>query len=272
MATFPWSILGISKTSEERAIKSAYARKLKETRPENDAAAFQLLVEARDAAVRWARRPISKKMRLKAGTLFVKKLVHDNQKILKVRESPDSATTKKSIPKRYRKPRVILGKNLEQSILQPDKIAKTIGSFLSRGRNQVAYEYVDDALASLRSLSIEEKIGIEADLLLAVRSNLVMREERPARDFPENKSYDDLCRLIMSSLDSEFEWTQNDRRTQELLGWGSEDFVDQLQSRLNSKEPILAFHSQKRRYWWLGPAIFVAWLILKSLGVFSTGN
>ncbi len=51
----PWTLLGIERNASEREIKSAYARLLRITRPDEDAEAFQRLVEARDAALAYAR-------------------------------------------------------------------------------------------------------------------------------------------------------------------------------------------------------------------------
>ncbi len=51
-----WTILGMEQTADERGIKRAYARLLKSTRPEDDAAAFQELRDAYDLALRLAAR------------------------------------------------------------------------------------------------------------------------------------------------------------------------------------------------------------------------
>lgn len=48
----PWSLLGIAPTHDAREIRRAYAARLRETRPDEDAAGFQRLVEARDRALR----------------------------------------------------------------------------------------------------------------------------------------------------------------------------------------------------------------------------
>lgn len=51
----PWNELGLDPTLDERAIKRAYAARLKHTRPEDDAAAFGRLRDAYEAALHWAR-------------------------------------------------------------------------------------------------------------------------------------------------------------------------------------------------------------------------
>lgn len=52
MAAFPWSELGLDGPGDERAIRRAYAARLKIVRPDVDAAGFQRLVQARDTALR----------------------------------------------------------------------------------------------------------------------------------------------------------------------------------------------------------------------------
>jgi hypothetical protein len=51
-----WAILGLEPTSDERAVLRAYARKLRETRPEDDPEGFQRLLAAREQALAWRER------------------------------------------------------------------------------------------------------------------------------------------------------------------------------------------------------------------------
>lgn len=55
MSGYPWTLLGIDPSDDERAIRRAYAAKLKVTRPDEDPAGFQALLEARDMALQMSR-------------------------------------------------------------------------------------------------------------------------------------------------------------------------------------------------------------------------
>jgi len=57
MANGPWETLGIEPTREEAEILRAYARKLRQCRPDEDPRGFQALVAARDWALRWRALP-----------------------------------------------------------------------------------------------------------------------------------------------------------------------------------------------------------------------
>ena len=58
MHTLDWEQLGIGPTTDAAAIKRAYALKLRRTRPDDDARAYQRLREAYDRALWWARHAV----------------------------------------------------------------------------------------------------------------------------------------------------------------------------------------------------------------------
>lgn len=69
-----WTILGVEPTNEEREVRRAYARRLKEVHPEDDAEGFQALREAYERALDMARRgwavpPARKPRKKKADTV-----------------------------------------------------------------------------------------------------------------------------------------------------------------------------------------------------------
>src|SRR5215831_16686077 len=51
-----WQQLGVAPTTDEAAIRRAYARRLRDVRPDDNPEGFQQLVEARDLALRLAQR------------------------------------------------------------------------------------------------------------------------------------------------------------------------------------------------------------------------
>lgn len=55
MSATAWDVLGIAETGDARAIKRAYAARLKTTRPDDDATAFQQLSDAYEWATTYAR-------------------------------------------------------------------------------------------------------------------------------------------------------------------------------------------------------------------------
>ena len=59
MSDSAWRLLGLEPTRDASAIRRAYARRLKLTRPDEDAEGFQALLAARERALAEARRPLS---------------------------------------------------------------------------------------------------------------------------------------------------------------------------------------------------------------------
>lgn len=65
----PFSVLGLDADADERAIKRAYAAKLKTVRPDEDPEGFQRLNEAYRAALRWAQSRVAQENGSAAGAV-----------------------------------------------------------------------------------------------------------------------------------------------------------------------------------------------------------
>jgi hypothetical protein len=203
MAAYPWSVLGIAKTTDERVIKSAYAAKLKVTRPEVDAVKFQKLVAARDEAISRANN-VAKKVELQPVTIK-----------LKAKKKPKKVTTTKE---------EYLPNPCEFEIDHVANLCKCLSPQAIRHD----FKSVGNSLEALKQFSIDEKAQAEWKLLEASQKYLCPDDD-DATDNDKNNKHAGLKNHLLLKLDEEYAWTQNDRHVQEMLFWKSEDFIDHLQ-------------------------------------------
>jgi hypothetical protein len=268
MPAYPWSELGIQKTSDQRAIKSAYAAKLKVTRPEDDPAGFQALVEARDLAMELARRPVGKSRKKKTDTT---QLHRGNQGLadqisnLQLPSSPHMATQEN----------VDDMKSDELPDATVKRSIKNIVAFLANDATQDGYNRATLAVDKIQQFSIAQKTMAEFEFLQAVHSFLV-EDEDENEPSPLRQTDAELIKrqnYIVLRLDEAFDWTSNDRRLSEFYWFNAEDFADNLQRLRN---PRIASYSQvpdTQSSWsksWLW--VFIAFMLLKLLAAYFHSN
>jgi hypothetical protein len=227
MAPYPWSVLGISKTTEERAVRTAYASKLKVTRPEDDPDAFQKLVEARDAAMRVVHQHAEKKSTSK--NTIVKVVAEERPKV-RVEAKPEQELGRKQVK--------VAGPIAAAETSNTDNIVKEIVQFLGDAADRSNFEKVENALSFLGELPIEEKDGAEFTFLIASQCFLSPNVKRPKIAANNDTALHDFQKYVVLRLADEYDWTQNDRRIGYMLSLGHEDFCDKLQI-LKSVERIL---------------------------------
>jgi len=106
MSLSAWNVLGIEATTDSRAIRRAYAARLKTTRPEDDADAFQLLTDAYEWANVDARRRLAETVSTPEAPL------PSSVAEPPTAEPPDAAANMMALPE--------LGRPLESEYIEPD--------------------------------------------------------------------------------------------------------------------------------------------------------
>jgi hypothetical protein len=224
----PWSVLGIDKTDNLRTIKIAFASKLKVTRPDEDSAAFQRLVTARDAALIQANRT----SRFDLGNVESHK-GGGPRKSLKETKSEASKTIEL----------------LEFDTGEPefegydclsddgkDRNTKVISDFLNPNNEHPSFSGVEEALQTVKALGIGERLSIEHELLILVDRYLSAVETDPVLNklFTSGNSllWNERKQVVLA-LNADFGWTENDRRLAESYLLDGQALADQLQHLKN---------------------------------------
>jgi hypothetical protein len=243
----PWQLLGVKRSATEREIKSAYARKLKVTRPEDDAEAFQRLVEARDAALAYACAEIGADEEL---------LVEE------ISPPPDP------------NPDASAGTNISHAtaLQEPDPQPKAhestpptsndtfnavvdrINGWLASENDGTSFDEIDRQVQLISELSLAAREDAERNFLFTLHTRIEQEE---------NPSFDSGTKYLVELLDEEFGWTRNDRRVVEILGYEATAVVDRLQY-IRHPAAIFSGQTEKPNYWG-----FLIWLVFISIFLFG---
>ncbi|MGL4489340.1 MAG: J domain-containing protein [Rhizobiaceae bacterium] len=227
MARNPWSVLGIPRTSDERAIKSAYAKKLKVTRPEDDQAAFQELVEARDAAVSIARNASQRAQRAprkKART------VANDRVVVEVQRPPIAPV--QPLPNLVKAPwgaQALPVENEAQEVSRNDVIDAAISSFLEASASPEQFDTAMSAIDELLDGHINAKAALEPALLRSVvdwlaEQDTAVREKTIAKAGAQTYN---LQKSVVTRLDAAYGWSEDIKRLSTLVPFANE-LTDQL--------------------------------------------
>lgn len=261
----PWPVLGIAPTDDERAIKRAYAAKLKTVRPDEDPEGFQALVEARDLAM-LLRGPMPGFEEGEPGGDAGGEAddLHED-------DAPSPAEAEAE-PADEPGPDSLTGTD-DDVPLPEDRaagIAAAIAGYLS-GRNSDGWS-AESAMSHIAELSLAERSRIEPDLLEAAASCLTTAEP-VANGSYESGSQRFRQRVIIMELDDEFGWSTNDRHLYTVLGSDAGDAIDALHRLRNpTYTPMTASTEQPRGRWqfrWRWGYIWVFLVVIKLMAACS---
>jgi hypothetical protein len=253
---YPWTVLGIDPTHEEREIKKAYAAKLKATRPEDDAEAFQNLVRARDEAISQAR-----------YRAFGDEPEPET-------EERDEAASQQHLASIEAEPDAQHDDDFdagddgdEEDLDDPDEapwgqIFTVLWACLRELNNRPDFKTVENALGGISQLSLEQRQALETELIEHLAEHIAFIRDASL----SGSAIGNQQRWVLTALDEEFGWAQNDQRLASLIYVDKEEFVDDLRSVIEGKYPrradTVAVHP---RAWWQSGWVWFAlfWAIVQ---------
>lgn len=204
----PWDVLEIAPTADRNAIRVAYANRLKVIRPDEDAAGFQRLREARDAALWFAHQQESNAAQ--ANTL------NDQETVPPTMREPDErrddapgreATSTQALP--------VDGVAPNQA---DSEAAGRVHERLQRLQSPWTdiWDYGDwwDMLSDLSSTSLQDTKSLRHKIIAAVGDEANLRPL--SNDMPEHRWRRDEVLLLLAD---DFGWRENDQELYDLLGW-----------------------------------------------------
>jgi hypothetical protein len=199
----PWDVLGIGAGAGASEVRRAYAKRLKEIRPDEDAEGFQRLVEARDLALQLASGARSEAPSV--AVLFANTFdtSRDEPVLLELPHSevatkPPTASTADPSPEISAPP------------AQPTQDVIDILHTALNGGDLTGWEAV---VRSISALSHQQRAALEARVIVAL-SAFAAQESNNLAAWPPGKW--PFFELI-AALDEEFGWRESDRVLYEIL-------------------------------------------------------
>ncbi|MFT3731717.1 MAG: hypothetical protein QM780_09920 [Hyphomicrobium sp.] len=220
MARYPWSVLGLEGPASEAEIKSAYARKLKNVRPDADQAAFQKLVEARSAALEILR--VKKDTAQSDIDFHPQRLVQEDNADVRSKEVPIRlpALDREGFSSKVDAP------------TQPNisNIVVECRACLSAAREEIDAKKIDALLLALANAPASTRAYLEQEILQGAAKLPFVQQVMQAPmskwrrialwlGFVTIERAHDLPReRLLLALDEEFGWTHSDRRVFQAVG------------------------------------------------------
>jgi len=216
----PWDVLGIAAGAGVADIRRAYARRLRDIRPDEDAEGFQQLVEARDLALQLAS---GARQHVPPAREIVANIVDASPDDVVDLPSGPAASLEREPPTRPASPPVAPAAH------RPPPVAPAADPEISAPPTQSSQDALDalhgalntDGLAGwqaavglMSALSHQQRAALEPRIIAALCSFVAQESGNLAAWPPSKWPFFDL----IAALDEEFGWRENDRVLYEILG------------------------------------------------------